>query len=424
MCPGLSSSRCQMSGRPSEVRCEMRRVMLMIAAVALVGTPTLGWAQGIDAIEREMVGLVDDVGGSIVSVAAFARQVAVTPGVTSVSKQPVAKSIGCGVVFDETGLILTTASVVGYARQVEVGTRDGAKYTGTVVGSDPISDLAIVKVEGADLMPAAFAEGRLVMPGSLILVLGNAFGSLPSVSMGVVSGIDRQPGRDEGSSMLRVSVPINPGDIGGPVVNTRGEVTGILIGRLTVPAGHRPVWVREGSPFGVVSNLEPSNMGLAIPASAALAKAREIMKTGRSDSGFLGVRVVNLSDEARGKLRQQDAVGVVVVDVIKGSPAESIGIVPGDLITAFASEVVESVTVLRNAVRATTPGDIVGLTYMRDSRPVSEAVRMARSIPEYIRHVSFREQRIGPEEVRARIDDLKAEIELLRAQLKEIEKQQ
>jgi C-terminal processing protease CtpA/Prc len=134
--------------------------------------------------------------------------------------------------------------------------------------------------------------------------------------------------------------------------------------------------------------------------------------------------VINLSDDMRREIGQVDLSGVIVVEVTNGSPAESIGIAPGDVITAFASAAIESVSILRDAVRAAHPGDLVDITYLRDSRAVSEAVRVARSIPEYVRHVSFREQRIRPEDVRARIEVLRTEIELLRTQLKEIEKQQ
>ena len=140
--------------------------------------------------------------------------------------------------------MLTTASVVGYARKVEITTSRGEHYPGVVVGTDPASDIAVIRAEGADLRPAALPRGKSLRPGSWVFVLGNAFGSLPSVSMGVVSGLTSEVRDDMGREMLRLSVPINPGDTGAPVVNCKGRGSGDCRGQdLLQPLG----------PFGLSS---------------------------------------------------------------------------------------------------------------------------------------------------------------------------
>ncbi|MFH1314677.1 MAG: S1C family serine protease [Candidatus Eisenbacteria bacterium] len=388
----------------------MRELACILVVVAVAGAAVDGRAQGIDVLERDVVRLVDGVSESIVSVAA-------------ISGPHAARSVGCGIVFDEAGLILTTASVVGRALQVEVGTRGGKKIEGMVVGSDAMSDLAIIRVDGLNLKPAKLGESENLLPGSLVFVLGNAFGSLPSVSMGVVSTPPGRVDNEVGESMLRLSVAINPGDIGGPVVNSRGEVIGIVIGRLTFQSRYQAVSIQERGSFKIAGTPQVSSMTVAMPAQRAVAMAGDIMKTGMREPGFLGVQVLDLSRDMKGELGRHDT-GVVVTHVVTASPAESIGIVVGDVITMFGARAVESVGFLRDAVRAARPGDITEITFVRGSKTLSDGVRISRMVPEYVREASLGVQGVGPEEVQARIEDLKAEIEILRTQLKNMEKRQ
>ncbi len=396
----------------------MNKILCVVAMTAVIGFASGGAAQGIGDMERDIVNLVEHVSESVVSVAAVASYVQASKR-SSLPSMP-AKSVGCGIVFDKNGLILTTASIVGYAKQVEIGTGDGATYRGKVVGTDPARDIAIIKVDGADLKPAEFADETHIRPGSLVFILGNAFGSLPSVSMGFLSG-GQGGGEGQADPMLRLSVPINPGEIGGPVVNGKGEVIGIVIGRLTFQSRYRSVWVREGSAFGFTGGLQPSNMSVAMPSGRALSIAGEIVKTGGKQQGYLGVQVLDLSEEQRVKLGQPGIHGVVVLDVVKGSPAESVGIKPGDIITAFGRDDVVSVSYLHDAVIGKIPGELVNITYLRGSRKLSEGVRLGRHMPDYVRQATFADDRFRPEEIRSRIKSLKTEIEELNKQLEDLE---
>ena len=394
----------------------MRDLICLVVVATLLGSSSYVAAQSIDTLEKEMIGLVDRTGESVVSVAAVSKGLPRSPFASGAA----AKTVGCGIVFDADGHILTTTSVVGFATKVEIGTRDGRKYEGTVIGSDPETDLAVIKVDGADLKPASFIPSARPQAGSLVFVIGNAFGSLPSVSMGVVSSVTADTDSREG--MLRLSVPINPGEIGGPVVDTRGEVVGIVIGRLSFESRYHSTWLGEGATFGLAGALQPSNMSVAIQSARALTLADEIMKTGRRDRGFLGVRVIDLTDEMRADLGDKHIAGVIVTDVVKGSPAESIGIAPGDVILRFGSTSTASVPILRNAVTATSPGEIIDVTLLRDQGKITDGVRIGRFFPEYIRQATLLEECLEPEEIRARVERLKAEIETLQGQLKDLEK--
>jgi serine protease Do len=398
----------------------MRRLWPVLISLLLVFTSWVVSAQTIGTIEKNITDLVDKTSQSIVSIAAVSAKAPGLTGSRADALRPTAKSIGCGIVYERDGLILTTTSVVGYARVVDVGTRDGAFYKGVVIGTDPASDLAIVKVEDGDLTPATFGGSAAILPGSWVLVLGNAFGSLPSVSMGVASSVPSA--RDKaGEQMLRLCVPINPGDIGGPVVNTKGEVIGIVVGRLSFQPRSYSVRWGSGGAFGFGGPVQPSNMSVALPAVRALEIAREVQEKGGKERGFLGVQVMELSDEIRQKMGSRDLEGAVVIDVVPGSPAESVGMVPWDVIMTFDSQGIASVASLRDLVEGKKPGDVVDITYLRGTKTVDENVRIAPFVQEYLRRTYPAEEVLNAEEVGARIRDLKSQIERLQRQLERLE---
>jgi S1-C subfamily serine protease len=399
-------------------------VALSLAVTISLGVVGCSLAQDMLAIERQLTQVVEDVSESIVSVSAVSSTPRAASGSGASGVRNLARSVGCGVVFDESGLIVTTASVVGYARYVEVATTGGAKYKGTVVGIDPTSDVAVIKVDTSDLKPARFAEAAHLMPGSLILILGNAFGALPSVAMGVVSNVTGAVSGGGDQGMLRLAVPINPGDIGGPVVNSAGEVVGVVIGRLTFQPRSHTMQVGEGAVFGFSASPQPSNMTMAIPIDRAMAIASDILDRGSTKKGFLGVQVMNLSDQLRGDLGDKSITGVMVTSVIPGSPAESIGIIPGDVITSFGSASIESVTGLGDAVGVAAPGEVVDIRYVRRGKAVKDGVRIGWFVPEFIRQAALLEEILSPEQVRSRINDLKAEMERLEEQLDQMETNQ
>lgn len=384
--------------------------LIPISAVALIGlVTTCAFAQTLESLEAEITAMVERASESIVSVNA----------VTDVGGKLVSRSVGCGVVFDRDGLVLTTTSVVGHAKQVDVVSASGTRHRGRVVGIDPASDIAVVKVEGARMVPAAFTKGRPLRPGSWIFVLGNAFGSLPSVSMGVVSGFSSPVRDDMGEEMLRISVALNPGDTGAPVVDARGEVVGIAVGRISFNPWSSSGFMAEGAPPGM-GFLQPSGMSVAIPAERAISIAKDIVLTGGKERGFLGVRVVELSDDMRSHIGDRALEGVVVTEVVASSPAESAGIVPGDVITDFATRQVRSVSSLLETVGKTKPGDVVTVTYIRDSKQLTSDVRISPFLSEYLRGQAAG-PRVNPRDVGTRIEDIKSEIERLKADLKDLE---
>lgn len=392
-----------------------------LALALLCGFAGAGSCQDAATVERNMIRVVDEVSESIVSVSAVssAPRAASEGGLSGI--RPVARSVGCGVVFDADGLIVTTASVAGHARYVDVTTTAGVQYRGTVVGIDPVSDVAVVKVDAADLKPARFTDGLDVRPGSMVLILGNAFGALPSVSMGILSNVTGSLVSNNDPAMLRLAVPINPGDIGGPVVNIEGEVVGMVIGRLTFQTQTHSMQIGDRTLLGISGNIQASNMSLAIPATRVMTVADDILEKGDTRRGFLGVQVMNLSEDLRRDMGDRSINGVMVTSVVPGSPAESIGIVPGDVITSFGSEDIESVTALGNAVGTVNPGEVVDIHYLRGTSSRRDGVRIGWFVPEFVRQATFLEYPVRPDQVRSRIEILKAEMNRLEKQLEELE---
>jgi S1-C subfamily serine protease len=169
-------------------------------------------------------------------------------------------------------------------------------------------------------------------------------------------------------------------------------------------------------------SMQHSNMSVAIPAARALGIAAEILEKGSNKRGFLGVTVVNITESMKAELDQPEISGVVVMDVVPGSPAESIGIVVGDVITGFASRGIANTSDLGEAVQTTEPGDVVPINFTREGSALSDGVRVSWMVPEYIRQATYRRVTLRPEQVKARIDNLKKEVEVLEAELDKMDK--
>jgi S1-C subfamily serine protease len=395
----------------------MPKAIHIACLAALVSTGALSGsaaASRIEALDTEITSLVDRMSESIVSIAAVTQDAGI-PGAGFVSR-----SVGTGVVFDEGGLILTTASVVGYASRVEVGTADGLKYMGKVVGIDPATDLAVIRVADLKARPAPLSKKRDILPGSLVFVIGNSYGKLPSVSMGVISTGPSPLGDDGGEEMLRMSVAVNPGNTGSPIVSSSGDVIGLLVGRLSMQPMSYTMRLREGGVHDLAQVIQPSNMSVGLPAHRLRSIAEEIIKGGGKHPGFLGVRVVEatfLLEE--GGETAGDVEGVVVTSVVAGSPAESIGLEAGDIIWKFGTDNVMTSAGLRELVSSSEPGSVVTISLKRGSGHLDRDVRIVSRSPEQLRQAAFR---VRPEEIDRRIQLIQIEIDRMEKELKRLEK--
>ncbi|MEI4273483.1 trypsin-like peptidase domain-containing protein [Klenkia sp. LSe6-5] len=270
---------------------------------------------------------------------------------------------GSGVVLTADGYVLTNNHVVSLdsstsSATVQVTTSDGTLYDATVVGTDPTSDLAVIKLDGAsDLTPATFADSSKVQVGDQAVAIGAPLGLSNTVTTGIVSALDRAvaTGSDQSTTVIdaiQTDAAINPGNSGGALVDAAGEVIGINSAIATVAGGQGAQQSQSGN-IGV---------GFAIPADTAQRVAGQIIRDGHATHALLGVSAQTASASG-----SEVGEGAQVAQVASGGPAAEAGIQVGDVITAIGDREITTSTELTAAVRSASPGDQVTLTVRRGS---------------------------------------------------------
>jgi len=270
---------------------------------------------------------------------------------------------GSGVVLTDDGYVLTNNHVVadaGSGGVVQVRTSDGTLYDATIVGTDPASDLAVVRLDGASgLTPATFADSDKVQVGDVAVAIGAPLGLSNTITDGIISATNRAVAtgstQDDATVIdaLQTDAAINPGNSGGALVNGAGEVIGINSAIATVAAGIPGSQAQSGN-IGV---------GFAIPSNTAQRIAQELIKDGSATRAFLGVSARTAADDQN----QSVGTGAEVVTVEPGSAAADAGLQVGDVVTAVGDRPVTTSTELTAAVRSKAPGDKVELTVRRGS---------------------------------------------------------
>jgi putative serine protease PepD len=285
---------------------------------------------------------------------------------------------GSGVVLSADGYVLTNNHVVTLDSStsqatVQVRTADGTLYDASVVGTDPTSDLAVVKLSGAGgLTPATFADSDKVQVGDLSVAIGAPLGLSNTVTDGIISATNRAVATGSNTDQavidaLQTDAAINPGNSGGALVNAAGEVVGINSAIATVASSDLP-----GQQSGQSGNI---GVGFAIPANAAKRIAEQIIATGKATHALLGV---SAKTAAEGK-NADVGVGAELAQVQSGSPAADAGLQVGDVVTAVGKRAVTTSTELTAAVRSAQPGDTVTLTVTRGSNSTTVDVTLAES---------------------------------------------
>ncbi|SDC45102.1 putative serine protease PepD [Geodermatophilus telluris] len=284
---------------------------------------------------------------------------------------------GSGVVLSADGYVLTNNHVVTLdgstdGATIQVRTSDGTLYDATVVGTDPTSDLAVVKLQGADgLTPATFADSDDVQVGDLAVAIGAPLGLSDTVTDGIISATNRAVAtgstRDDATVIdaLQTDAAINPGNSGGALVNAAGEVVGINTAIASVASGAPGQDTQSGN-IGV---------GFAIPSNTAQRIAQEIVATGSATHAVLGVQ----AQTAAGDTGSEVGTGAQIVRVDPGGAAADAGLQAGDVVTAVGDRAVTTSTELTAAVRDAAPGDRVTLTVQRDGRTTTVEVTLGSS---------------------------------------------
>jgi serine protease Do len=247
---------------------------------------------------------------------------------------------GSGVIVGAEGVVLTNNHVVADADEVSVLLHDGRSCLAEVVGTDPKTDLAVLRIVNppAGLEPLPYGDSHQLRLGEVVLAVGNPFGVGQTVTMGIVSALGRAGlGIVDQEDFIQTDAAINPGNSGGALVDLRGQLVGI----------NTAIFSSSGSYQGI---------GFSVPTHIAQRVTEQILATGRVDRGWLGIGVQDLDPNLRDALGLDGVVGVVVTDVQPGSPADAAGMHSGDVVVSFDGAPVVDATRLRNAVAAAGSG--------------------------------------------------------------------
>lgn len=308
--------------------------------------------------EKDVISVVQKVSPAVVSVATLRilRE-------NRFEAIPV-RGMGSGIIFDSNGGILTNHHIVEDAERVRVVTPDGKKFDGEVLGSDAMSDVAVVRVDAEGLPAAKLGDSDSLLPGQIAIAIGNPFGFLlpgPTVTMGVVSGLKRHMHLENHmyEDLIQTDASINPGNSGGPLVDTSGQVIGVNTANIPFAQG----------------------IGFAIPINSARKVAKEIIEHGRVVRPYLGVSTLTLNREIAESYEVPIEKGVLVLQVGRGSPAQRSGLSAGDVIIEADATPLNESEDLQHMIQNKKVGDRIELTISRGRSQHRVAVTLTEVPP-------------------------------------------
>ncbi|OIR15857.1 periplasmic pH-dependent serine endoprotease DegQ precursor [mine drainage metagenome] len=270
-------------------------------------------------------------------------------------------SLGSGVIVSHDGYILTNHHVIESADQIEVALSDGRTAKGHIVGSDPDTDLAVIKVDIGNNLPAiTFAQSDQAHVGDIVLAVGNPFGVGQTVTMGIVSALKRNHlGLSTFENFIQTDAAINPGNSGGALVDVEGNLVGI----------NSAIYSPNGGSLGI---------GFAIPVSTAKKIMEQIIQNGAVTRGWIGVAVQDLTPELLESFKLGDVQGVLIAEVVRGSPADKSGVKPGDILLSIADKPLTDSTIMLETISSLPPGKVTSLKLLRNQAEVEVQVKVGK----------------------------------------------
>jgi serine protease Do len=261
---------------------------------------------------------------------------------------------GSGVIIDANGTILTNNHVVDGANEIIVTMTDKKEYKAKVIGRDPKTDLAVIRIDGkGPFRIANLGDSEAARVGEWVIAIGNPFGLSNTVTAGIISAKGRVIGAGPYDDFIQTDAPINPGNSGGPLFNMKGEVIGI--NTAIIPNGQ--------------------GIGFSVPINTAKTLLPELVSKGKVTRGFLGVNIQNLTDDLASSLKVKSTKGALVGDVLSGSPAEKAGVKRGDIIIGFNNKEIKDSHDLSATVAATPVDKQVPLKIIRDGKEMTLQIK-------------------------------------------------
>ena len=272
--------------------------------------------------------------------------------------------LGSGVIVSPDGYVLTNYHVVEGADEIEIAGGDERKYKAQVVGTDPESDLAVLRIKTDHALPViSFGNSDDLRVGDIVLAIGNPFGVGQTVTSGIVSALGRSHlGINRFENFIQTDAAINPGNSGGALVDSNGKLIGI----------NSAIYSQSGGSMGI---------GFAIPVSLAKSVMEQIVKNGSVIRGWVGVEVQELTPELAESFNLQNTRGALISGVMRGSPADKAGIKPGDILLGIAGKSIEDSQVMLDIIAAVAPGTSTRFEMRRNGQNRSVAVTVGKRPP-------------------------------------------
>jgi len=271
-------------------------------------------------------------------------------------------SLGSGVLVSPEGIIITNHHVINDADQIEVALSDGRKLKAKMIGSDPETDIAVLKIDASNL-PTPITLGKIdsVHIGDVVLAIGNPFGVGETVTSGIVSAMGRDHvGINTFENFIQTDAAINPGNSGGALIDTHGNLIGI----------NTAIYSNNGGSMGI---------GFAIPINLVKQVMESIIKNGEVTRGWIGVEPQNLSSELISSMRlPKNTHGILVAGVLDGGPADSAGLKPGDVLVSLNNESINDVRELLNRVAGIEPGTEVSCKVIRKDKELGMSIKISK----------------------------------------------
>ncbi|MBW1730918.1 MAG: Do family serine endopeptidase [Deltaproteobacteria bacterium] len=291
------------------------------------------------------------------------------------------RGLGTGMIMDEKGYILTNNHVVAGATEIKVLLANGKRYPAKLIGTDPKTDLAVIKISAKDPLPhVVFGDSDKVEVGQWVVAIGHPRGLDQTVTQGIISAKHRRGIMDPSSyqDYLQTDAAINPGNSGGPLLNLKGEVIGVNAAIATQSGGF------EG-------------IGFAIPSNMALHIAKELIAHGKVQRGWLGVSVQDLTPELAEAFHVKQNKGALIADVVKGGPADKAGLKRGDIVVSYDGKPVPDASSLRNLTALTPVGKVVNVEVIRKAKHKRLSVKVGNLDDALKMKLSSLKERLGVE---------------------------
>jgi Do/DeqQ family serine protease len=269
--------------------------------------------------------------------------------------------LGSGVIVSGDGYILTNNHVIESADEIEVALNDGRKFPAKVVGADPESDVAVVRIKADAKLPTiTFATADTLHVGDVVLAIGNPFGVGQTVTSGIVSALGRSHlGINTFENFIQTDAAINPGNSGGALVDSNGHLVGI----------NTAIYSQSGGNMGI---------GFAIPVSLARSVLEQIIRTGTVTRGWIGVEVQEVTPELAQSFNLRDTSGALIAGVMRGSPADRAGIKPGDILVGIAGKTVTDSQAMLALIAEQTPGQPARIKLRREAKEIEVDVAVGK----------------------------------------------